>query len=246
MEEEPLLAMVNRWLHADEETLWRAVRSTLKTLADRLDMYESRHLAAELPERIGPVLFTGTPAEPFDVDEFVRRVVQPEGEAVATAQFHVRAAFAGRREALPDKAYADSVAELPKDFALLVQRVALMDASEFRDHVSRKAGLDRTGAERAIDAALRTIAERVAAGEVDDLIDRLREEPHRRQGKASADDRRRKMRAQALVARVAYRAGVDAATAKQHDGAVMTTLRTAVGHHARRRVRPLGWKMSRP
>lgn len=31
MEEETLLAMVKRWLHADEEILWRAVRSTLET-----------------------------------------------------------------------------------------------------------------------------------------------------------------------------------------------------------------------
>ena len=29
--------MVNRWLHADDETLWRAVRSTLETLTERLD-----------------------------------------------------------------------------------------------------------------------------------------------------------------------------------------------------------------
>jgi len=45
MEEETLLAMVNRWLHAYEEILWRAVRSTLETFAERLDKNDSRHLA---------------------------------------------------------------------------------------------------------------------------------------------------------------------------------------------------------
>lgn len=231
MDEETLLAMVNRWLHADEETLWRAVQSTLETLAERLDKNESRHLASELPERIAPFLFTGTPAEPFDVDDFVRRVAQREGVDVTTAESHARAVFAALREALPAKAYADMVAELPKDFAPLVQRDALIDASEFLDHVSRQAGLDRTGAERAIDAVLRTIAERVAPGEVDDLIARLPVElhPSLKQGKASADDRSRKMPAEALLARVAHREGVDAATAIEHVRAVMSTLRTAVG-----------------
>ena len=226
-----MLAAVNRWLHADEDTLWRAIRATLETAAERLDKNECRHLSAELPDRIAPFLFTATPAERFDVDEFLRRVAEREGTDVATAQHHARAVFAALREAVSDKAYSHMTAELPKDFAPLVEPMAIMAAADFFDSVARRAELDVADAQRATEAALSTLAERIAPGEVDDLVIRLPVELHSplKQGKASADARSRKMSAEEFLGRAAQREGVDPTSAMKHVRAVLTTLRMAVG-----------------
>jgi uncharacterized protein (DUF2267 family) len=230
VDEEEVLAAVNRWLHADEDTLWRALRATLETAAERLDKNECRHLAAELPDRIAPFLFTATPAERFDVDEFLRRVAEREGTDVATAQHHGRAVFAALREAVSDKAYSDMTAELPKDFAPLVEPIAIMAAADFFDNVARRAELDASDAQRATEAALSTLAGRIAPGEVDDLVIRLPvDHSPLKQGKASADAWSRKMSAEEFLERAAQREGVEPTSAMKHVRAVLTTLRMAVG-----------------
>jgi uncharacterized protein (DUF2267 family) len=231
MDNEALLSVVMRWAPADEAMAWRAVRATLATLAERLDRNECRHLAATLPDRIAPLLFTGSPAEGFDVDEFVRRVAGREGSDLFTAERHARAVFAALRAALPPDVYSHVTAELPKDYRPLVEPVAVMEESSFLDLVARQIGLDRQAARRTTHAVLATLAERIAPGEVDDLIARLPIELHKplKEGRADADAPARKMTAEAFVAKVAEREGVGVTTAAAHVRAVMAALRRAVG-----------------
>src|SRR4051794_38324903 len=56
--------------------------------------------------------------------------------------------------------------------------VRVMEADEFLRRVASRAGVDRPTAERAADAVLETLAERIAGGEVRDLIARLPLELH--------------------------------------------------------------------
>jgi uncharacterized protein (DUF2267 family) len=79
---------------------------------------------------------------------------------------------------------------------------------------------------------LETLAERIAQGEVDDLIsrvDRPLREPLRR-GMAEAPGPARRMPLDTFLERVAKRAGVDPLDARSYARAVLTTLREAVGN----------------
>jgi uncharacterized protein (DUF2267 family) len=79
-----LVAIVGRAAGIQPEQAERAMQATLQTLGERIDRGEARRLAAELPEELGPWLATITPAERFDLDEFLRRVAaraQDRGDA---------------------------------------------------------------------------------------------------------------------------------------------------------------------
>ena len=231
MDNEAVISVVRRWAHCDESTAWLALRSVLGVLADRLDRNECRHLAAELPDRIAPLLFSDTPAQSFDVDEFLHRVAECEGTDLTTAQNRSRAVFAALRAALPAPLYSHMRAELSKDFVPLVEPVAIVDSESFLDLVGEQTGLDHDEAWRAVSAVLNTLASRIAPGEVDDLIARLPAELHEplKEGRAGAEASSRRMRAEGFVVRVARQEGTDPAIASGHIRAVMTALRKAIG-----------------
>jgi uncharacterized protein (DUF2267 family) len=59
----------------------------MATLAERISREEARELAALLPPEVGPWLWReGSPAEGFDIDEFLQRVAEREGVDAKTAQ----------------------------------------------------------------------------------------------------------------------------------------------------------------
>ena len=231
MDNEEMISVVRRWANCDESTAWLALRSVLAVLADRLDRNECRHLAAELPDRIAPLLFSDTPAQSFDVDEFLHRVAERERTDLATAQNHSRAVFAALRAALRAPVYSHMTAELPKDFISLVEPVAIVDSDSFLDLVGERTGLDHDKAWRAVSAVFNTLANRIAPGEVDDLIARLPAELHEplKEGRAGADARSRRMRAEEFIDRVARQEGTDPAIASGHIRGVLTALRKAIG-----------------
>lgn len=73
-------------------------------------------LAAQLPTELKPFL-TGAdePAQPFDSDEFVRRVADRAGTDPDQATAGVRAVFTTIREAVTSGEVDDITAQLPKD-----------------------------------------------------------------------------------------------------------------------------------
>ena len=214
----------------------RATRATLETLAERLSAGEARDLAERLPPELAPWLATDGPAEPFDVDEFLRRVAEREGVDITAAERHARAVFEALGRTVGEDEIDDMAAELPNDFAPLVAEakrrfVHLMPADEFYARVAERAGLDADGARRASDAVLRTLAERISRGEVDDLISRLPVELHPplHTGDAQSSGAARRMSLDAFLQRIAEREGVTRAEAREHARAVFATLREAVG-----------------
>lgn len=232
MDNEDVISVVQKWAHCDESTAWLALRSVLAVLADRLDRNECRHLASELPDRIAPLLFSATPAQKFDVDEFLHRVAEYECTDLATAQNHSQAVFAALRAALQAPLYSHIRAQLSKDFTPLVEPVAIVDSDSFFDLVGEQTGLDHEKAWRAIGAVLSTLASRIAAGEVDDLIARLPAELHEplKEGRAGADASSRRMRAEEFIVRAAQREGTEPVIARGHIRAVLTALRKAIGN----------------
>jgi uncharacterized protein (DUF2267 family) len=152
MDHDQFVAVVEQVAGVDRQAAERATRATLQTLAERLSREEARDLVEQLPPELGPWLVTDGAAERFDVDEFLGRV-------------------AGRAEVDLSAAERQARAVLP----LLPQgpAVEVLPAEVFQDRVAGRAGLDVEGARRATEAVLETLAERIADGEVDDLIGRL-------------------------------------------------------------------------
>jgi uncharacterized protein (DUF2267 family) len=211
-----------------------AVEATLSTLAERISAGEARDLAARLPLELAPWLGAPERSQPFDVDEFVRRVAAREGRDEATAERHARVVLAVLAQAVGPKEFDDVVSQLPSDFAPLLARgpdLEVMPAPTFWQHVADRAALDAEGARRATAAVLETLAERIAGGEVDDLVDRLDVPLHDplKRGRDRSGGVARHMRLDDFVQRIAEREGVPAPLALAHARAVVRTLREAVG-----------------
>jgi uncharacterized protein (DUF2267 family) len=214
----------------------RAARATLETLADRLSAGEARDIAAQLPPELAPSLATESGAEAFDVDEFLRRVAMRERVDLSTAERHARAVFEALGRSVSDDEIADMRAELPKDFEPLIAEaerrfVRVLPAELFLQRVADRAATDVTTARRATDAVLETLAERIAGGEVADLIRSLPAALHAplRKGDELSNGAARRMSLEEFVRRIAEREGVTPVVALEHARAVFATLREAIG-----------------
>jgi uncharacterized protein (DUF2267 family) len=213
----------------------RAARAVLETLGERIAQGEARDLAGQLPPELSPWIATTTSAEGFDVDEFVRRVAEREGVDVASAERHARAVFTALSRAVDRREYEQMSAELSKDYSALLAigpQIDVVAAEVFLQRVAERTGLDPEDARRATDAVLETLAERIAAGEVKDLIARLPVALHEplRRGAARSDGKATRIGLDAFLRRVAEREGIDdLEEARDHTRAVIRTLREAIG-----------------
>ena len=233
---ERFLDLVQQLAHRSREDAERAARATLQTLAERISAGQARDLAEQLPPELAPWIATTGDAEAFDVDEFLRRVAEREGAEVARAERDARAVFAALgRSVRRRKEIDDLVSELPRNFGPLLDEaqgrfVHVVSAETFLAKVADRAGLDPAGARRAADAVLETLAERIAGGEVRDLIAQLPAELHEplKRGDALSHGAARRMPADEFVLHVAEREGVAPGDALRHARAVFATLREAV------------------
>jgi uncharacterized protein (DUF2267 family) len=219
----------------------RAVRATLQTLGERLSRGQSRDLAAQLPPELAGVVASDTNAQAYDLDEFLRRVAEREGVSVADARAHARAVFATLGRAVRRKEIDDMAAELPKDFAPLLSaaepppfeepdRPPTLTADEFVQRVARRAGLSSAAAQRATEAVLEALADRISGGQIDDLADQLPRElqPPLLRGKIRSHGAARPLSVADFVRVVAEREGAAPEDAREHARAVLTTMREAV------------------
>jgi uncharacterized protein (DUF2267 family) len=201
----------------DHEAAERAAQATLRPLAERLPRGEAGHIQRELPAEFMPWLHTETDAEAFDIDEFLHRVAQRENVDVETAMLHARAVFFALGDALSSRGVAHLAGSLPHTFAPLVAEAQhryldIMPADQFWARVRQRLDIDEEAARRITDAILETLAERIAAGQVEDLIAQLDPllHPPLRRGLSSAGPQARKMPLEEFLQRVAGREGFDA------------------------------------
>jgi uncharacterized protein (DUF2267 family) len=236
MDYDGFIEIVEQAAHLDRAGAERAARATLQTLGERIVAGEARHLATELPPELAPFLSAEPEAEAFGVVEFIRRVADREGVDPQTAERHAAAVFVALHRAVSPKELSDVLAELPLDeYARLLPRgpaVEVMPADRFLELVAERAGLDRDGAWRVTAAVLETLAERIAGGEVEDLVNRLDVQMHAplRRGDARTRGQATRMSLDEFAERVAERTGTDPLVeARDHIRAVLATLREAVG-----------------
>jgi uncharacterized protein (DUF2267 family) len=234
MDYESFLAIVAQHGVDGSEDAERASRATLRTVGERIGREEARQLAAQLPPELAPWIATMSPAERFGADEFVRRVARREGIEAAIARHHVCAVFDALARTVSDDEWHDLVSELPSSFAPLLPRgpyVEVVDGATFVQRVAERADVDDERARSATDAVLRTLAERIAGGEVDDLIVRLTMELHDalERGRAATGGQPLPMSLERFVQRIAEREGVGQREAFEHTRAVLAVLREAIG-----------------
>jgi uncharacterized protein (DUF2267 family) len=234
VDHEAFIDVVRAAAALDRDGAERATRATLHTLAERIDRGEARALATQLPPELAPWVATTTSAERFDVDELVRRVAQREGVDEPIAYGHIRAVFDALARAVGPDELADVAAQLPKDYAALLPRgvyVEVVPADGFLAQVAERGDVDLEGARRATDAVLETLAERIAGGEVRDLMAHLPIELHDplRRGSERNGGQAQRMSAERFMALIAEREGVTPAVARLHARAVFAALREAVG-----------------
>lgn len=102
--------------------------ATLETLAERISAGEAEDLAAqpEVPNRLADHLrktAVGENAEPFGLDEFVRRVSVRARVDGSMAQAGAHAVFATLRDVVPAYEFNDMQAQLPKDYWAITEPV---------------------------------------------------------------------------------------------------------------------------
>jgi uncharacterized protein (DUF2267 family) len=220
----------------------RAAQAVLQTLGERIAWGEARDLAADLPQELRPwLLDPGGDAEPFDAREFIRRVAEREGVDAETAEEHARAVFVALARLVRGNEIEDLVDQLSKDYEPIVGQARQrrrdpgapdpMPVESFLRRVADRAGIDLDAAQRATEAVLETLAERIAAGEAEDIAAQLPPElraPLER-GEAASDGKAQRMSLDEFAARIAQREGdIDFEDALGHARAVVATLREAL------------------
>lgn len=219
----------------------RAAESVLRVLAARLPRGEERRLLQELPAEMKPWVYTEEEAEAFDVDGFLDRVAKREDIDIETAFVRARAVFAALGQALSPDTVSHLAASLPQTFDPFVAEaqgrlVDIMPAGQFWARVGQRLSLDEAVARYVTEAVLETLAERIAAGQVEDLIAQLDPllHPPLRRGLSSGTPGGRRMALEEFLRRVAAREGADVdevgliGQISGHVRAVLATLAEAV------------------
>jgi uncharacterized protein (DUF2267 family) len=215
--------------HLDLDAAERTVRATLQTLGDRIAPGEAADLAAELPAQAAGWLATDTPAQPWDLDEFLRRVAEREGVDPATAAAHAGAMFLALWRAVGRSEFDDMTSELPREYDQLLPKGREIEVAEldvFLRKVAERAQLDRDAARRAADAVLETLAERIAGGEVDDVVEHLPAELQQplRRARQTTGGQPLRLHVDEFLERIAEREGVNLDRTAAHARAVLSTL----------------------
>jgi uncharacterized protein (DUF2267 family) len=213
----------------------RAASATLKTLAERISGGEAEDIAAFLPRELRGVLTSvPEPAEPFGLDEFVRRVAEREGVDEAKARRHAEAVFVALGQAVAPRELRDMAAQLPREFDPLLEaaqigRRAAPPQDPLVARVAQLASLDPPMARRAVEAVLETLAVRISEGEVEDLMERLPPDLMPALERGRVESRRpRRMSLDEFLGRVARLEGVDREDAERHTRSVFAALRELV------------------
>jgi uncharacterized protein (DUF2267 family) len=235
LRDDQFIEIVQQAALIDHQTAERAVQAVLQTLGERLSVGEARDLAEQLPPDIGAWLAPDRRSPRMSVQDFLRCVAVREGIDIGTAACHARAVFVALGRAVDPRDLRDVASELPIEYGPLLSAApgphpSLVPAERFYQKVADRAGVRTEQARRITDAVLETLAERVAGGEVEDLLAQLPvelHEPLRRGAKRTRDAV--SMPLEEFLRHVAEREGTPRQDeAREHARAVFETLREAL------------------
>jgi uncharacterized protein (DUF2267 family) len=108
----------------DPDAAARAIDAALEALAVRITAGQVEDLEPFLPPELQRPLERGRAesdgaAKPLSLDEFVRLIADREGVTPDEAREHARAVFGVLRAVVGDKEWHDTIAQLPRDYAIV-------------------------------------------------------------------------------------------------------------------------------
>lgn len=214
-----------------------AATAVLAVLAERITDGEADDLARALPADLADVLEERDSAEAqsFGPEAFISRVGERTDVDEETARLYARAVFSAVNEVAPE-GLTRAREQLPADYDRLFEFGTAIDAAEFHDVVDGTTGDVGTDPETLTTATLRTLGERLSAGEAEDLATYL--PPGLRPALTEpASESQATFDVDEFLARVAERAGVDEPAAERGARAVLAVVADATGGHETKAAR---------
>lgn len=203
-------------------------RSTVEALAELDPDGAVRRLAEQLPYELKQVVYSA-PSGPQhrSLEEFAARVSELSGVDVYDVRSAIKAVVATLNEAIGEPV-KDMFAWLSPDFAdLLPTSKPRPTADEFVTQVQEIGAIDsRDQAELAIHATLQALADRITAGQAQDLALYLPAEV--RADLTGVAEPAQRFNRDEFLERIAAIESTDHATAEQHAHAVLTALRVNI------------------
>lgn len=205
------------------------VKATLRALRACISKGEARDIAQPLPAKFGKVLTereTET-AKPLPLGEFIGLVADETGVSKDEAEARIRAVVAALKQAVGEGEISNAEDQLPPEYGRLFEVGPEIHAESFSAAVAERTQFSMRESEVATRAVLETLAERIARGEGEDIA-------HFLDGDAAdwiVDDENAEAESfgsDVFLERVARRADVDDATAREYVDAVMACLDAVV------------------
>ncbi|QPP09069.1 DUF2267 domain-containing protein [Streptomyces bathyalis] len=125
MREDEFLAQVrDLGDYQDQDEAYRVTYAVLTVLASRITASEARDLAAQIPPPLDEPLRDEDRAdgEPFDLNEFYRRISERTGARPHTAEWDAKAVLSAVSHAVSAGQVRHLVSQLPDDFAPLFHK----------------------------------------------------------------------------------------------------------------------------
>jgi uncharacterized protein (DUF2267 family) len=159
-------------------------QTTLQILADRISGGQATDLAASLPEKLARPLQTSPqkPAEKYSFTEFVERVRTRAADVPREAVLPgIRAVMLTLRDAVPDKEFQDTLAQLPRQFREMLQEEGGREAGApeaaqgdaLVQRIAERAAVSVEEAVRLAQATLEVLGDRIGGRQAHDLAQRL-------------------------------------------------------------------------
>lgn len=124
---EEFIGRVAERAHLDREAARRATEAVLEVLATRITGGQVSDLESQLAPELRPPLERGRTrsggrARPLSLDIFLREIARLEGVSRSQATEHARAVLNTLREAVGEKEWADTRAQLPDEYRVVLRR----------------------------------------------------------------------------------------------------------------------------
>jgi uncharacterized protein (DUF2267 family) len=216
----------------------RSARAVVTTLCERLSGGQAADLVEQLrpPDDFVPGVSTlrSRQAEPFGLDEFLRRVAQRDHLGEDIARSRAIAVLHALRLVVPSPEIQDSVDQLPAEFDPLLEswgrrRLVLTSGRDLALLVADRNGLAVEEAGRVGEGVLAVLAERLPDREVDELEQQLPTDLQAalERGRARRSAPRR-LTVDAFLDLLGDRVGTDHEQAREYARAVLPPLVAAV------------------
>jgi uncharacterized protein (DUF2267 family) len=222
-----IVAKTGQRAHIPAERADAVIRATLQALSEQTSSKQFHDLVEQLP---GELKQTGTPGagEQRSLEDFAARVGDLSGVDMSEAGEEIKAVVTTLAETVSHDQLEDTFAELPPAFLdLLPPDGARPTVEDFLGQVRQAGRLASTDeAASAARATLSTLADRITAGQAQDIALHLPDEL--RVHLAGAPEKAASFDRTTFLDRIAAAEQTDRPTAERHARAVLTAVRETV------------------